>query len=144
MFSKVSWVYFTNKLFARGPRGESSRHAKRAFQKQGSFFSLSKTVMVLVFVFLFLPLIVVVAKSFNDNRGVEWTEFSLRWYRELLFNSETLWISITGLLEPGHTTPTPLEHLVTNNLKVLMMMVSSITPKKSCAWSERLTTNYGF
>ena len=98
MFSKVSWVYFTNKLFAKGPRGESSRHAKRAFQKQGSFFSLSKTVMVLVFVFLFLPLIVVVAKSFNDNRGVEWTEFSLRWYRELLFNSETLWISVKNSL----------------------------------------------
>jgi spermidine/putrescine transport system permease protein len=45
----------------------------------------------LVFTFLYLPIVVLFVLSFNDNRLVGiWTEPSLRWYRELLNDSNVL------------------------------------------------------
>jgi spermidine/putrescine transport system permease protein len=45
----------------------------------------------IVFAFLYLPIVVLIVLSFNDNNLVGiWTEPSLRWYRELLDDSNVL------------------------------------------------------
>jgi spermidine/putrescine transport system permease protein len=68
-------------------QSEAARHARRAYRKR---FSFSNTVFAITIVFLFLPLFVLVLYSFNDSTGMNWTGFSLRWYRRLL-DSRELW-----------------------------------------------------
>ena len=68
-------------------QGEAARHARRAYRKR---FSFSNTVFVITIVFLFLPLFVLVLYSFNGSTSMNWTGFSLRWYRRLL-ESRELW-----------------------------------------------------
>jgi spermidine/putrescine transport system permease protein len=68
-------------------QSEAARHARRAYRKR---FSFSNTVFAITIVFLFLPLFVLVLYSFNDSTGMNWTGFSLRWYRRLLVSRE-LW-----------------------------------------------------
>jgi spermidine/putrescine transport system permease protein len=70
------------------PAGEAARHARRAYRRS---FSFSQTVFLAAIVFLFLPLFVLVFYSFNGSKGMNWTGFSLVWYRELFFHSRDLW-----------------------------------------------------
>ncbi len=72
---------------------EPSRHARRAFKKQQSKFSFSFFVLVFTLVFLFLPLFVTIFFSFNESKSGEFTNFSLTWYKALIFDSEDLWAS---------------------------------------------------
>ncbi|MDR0330481.1 MAG: ABC transporter permease [Chitinispirillales bacterium] len=46
-----------------------------------------------VICFLYTPLVILVAYSFNQSKMMSWGGFSLRWYSELFFNSESLWHS---------------------------------------------------
>jgi spermidine/putrescine transport system permease protein len=51
---------------------------------------MSQTVFAITIIFLFLPLVILVLYSFNDSTSMNWTGFSLRWYRRLL-ESRELW-----------------------------------------------------
>ena len=75
-------------------QGEAARHARRAVRRK---FSFSQTVFLVTIVFLFLPLLVLIIYSFNDAAGMNWTVFSLRWYRRL-FSSRELWRALTNSL----------------------------------------------
>jgi len=44
-----------------------------------------------VMLFFYLPLAVLIVFSFNQSKTMLWSGFSLTWYRELFFNSRTLW-----------------------------------------------------
>ena len=68
-------------------QGEAARHARRAIRRT---FSFSQTVYIVTIIFLFLPLLVLIVYSFNDSTGMNWTGFSLRWYRRLA-SSRELW-----------------------------------------------------
>ena len=70
--------------------GEAARHARRAMQSRISF---SRIVFIITIIFLFLPLFVLVLYSFNDSASMNWTGFSLRWYRRLA-ESRELWRSL--------------------------------------------------
>ena len=60
---------------------------------------ISKFYMVLLFVFFYLPIVVTVVFSFNSSKSLtHFTGFSLRWYQELLSNSEVMsavYVSVT-------------------------------------------------
>ena len=45
-----------------------------------------------------MPLFVIIIYSFNDSKGAEFTEFSMRWYKELFFNSDALWTALLNSL----------------------------------------------
>ena len=65
---------------------------KKAYSTyRNSPLSYSNIVMILTVFFLFLPLFVVVYYSFNADKGMTWTGFSLVWYKELFTNSPDLW-----------------------------------------------------
>ena len=49
-------------------------------------------------VFFYAPLAVLSALSFNDNYGMHWTGFSLRWYEELFRNQPDLWLAFGNSL----------------------------------------------
>ncbi|MCL2126826.1 MAG: ABC transporter permease [Treponema sp.] len=74
------------------PQGEAARHARRAIRRQ---FSYSETVFIVTIVFLFLPLFVLILYSFNDSTSMNWSGFSLRWYRRLV-SSRELWRAFTN------------------------------------------------
>ena len=73
-------------------QGEDARHARLALRRQ---FSFSRIVFIITIIFLFLPLVVLVLYSFNDSAGMNWTGFSLRWYRRL-FTSRELWRALSN------------------------------------------------
>lgn len=73
---------------------ENSRHAKKTWKNIQRNFSFSKVVLVLTILFLFIPLFVIFAFSFNESKGSTFTRPSLIWYKELLFNSKSLWVSL--------------------------------------------------
>jgi spermidine/putrescine transport system permease protein len=75
-------------------QGEAARHARRAIRRQ---FSFSQTVFIVTIVFLFLPLLVLILYSFNDSSGMNWTGFSLRWYRRMV-SSRELWRAVANSL----------------------------------------------
>ncbi len=51
----------------------------------------SRTWLVLAFLFLYLPIFTLVVLSFNDNKSVTiWTGFSLRWYGELVNDTQLI------------------------------------------------------
>lgn len=85
------------KISKKKPNTESARHARRAIQKSQKF-SFSRLVLILTIIFLFLPLIVIFVYSFNENKGSSFTGLSLRWYKELLFNSGNLWTALANSL----------------------------------------------
>jgi spermidine/putrescine transport system permease protein len=70
--------------------GEAARHAIRAFRNRRRHISFSNTVFAVTIIFLFLPLFVLVLYSFNSSTSMNWSGFSLRWYRMLL-ESRELW-----------------------------------------------------
>lgn len=74
------------------PTSEPARHARRAMQKGN--FSFSKIVLLVTVVFLFLPLIVIIIYSFNESKSGTFTNFSLVWYKKLLFDSPDLWTAL--------------------------------------------------
>ena len=73
---------------------EAARHARRAIRQK---FSFSQTVFIVTIIFLFLPLFVLVIYSFNDSAGMNWTGFSLRWYRRMI-SSRDLWQAVSNSL----------------------------------------------
>ena len=75
-------------------QSESFRHAKKNWKKRSPRFSVSKTVLILTLLFLFAPLIYIIIFSFNGSKGAEFTNFSLIWYKKLIFDSEKLWMSL--------------------------------------------------
>ena len=89
-----------NAFRAKGkPTSENARHARRTWKKAGQRrWSFSKTVLWITLLFLFAPLFVIIIYSFNDSKGAEFTEFSMRWYKELFFNSNALWQALLNSL----------------------------------------------
>ena len=73
---------------------EAARHAKKNWKKHRHAFSVSNALLVLTLLFLFAPLIFIIIFSFNGTKGSEFTNFSLVWYKKLLFNSDKLWASL--------------------------------------------------
>ena len=63
---------------------------------------LSRFYMALCFIFFYLPIVVTVIFSFNSSKSLtNFTGFSLRWYKELLSNSEIMsavYVSVTVAL----------------------------------------------
>lgn len=88
---------FINRINKKKPSSEPARHARKAFQKPVKF-SISMTVLTITLLFLFLPLVFIIFFSFNESKSAEFTNFSLIWYKQLLFNSEDLWISLLNSL----------------------------------------------
>lgn len=54
-------------------------------------FSMSRIFFWLTMIFFYLPIFLLVFYSFNDSKTSSFTFFSLRWYKELFFNSSDLW-----------------------------------------------------
>jgi spermidine/putrescine transport system permease protein len=75
-------------------QGEAARHARRASRQR---FSLSQTVFIITIIFLFLPLLVLIVYSFNDSTSMNWTGFSLRWYKQLS-SERGLWRAVGNSL----------------------------------------------
>ncbi|MCL2139719.1 MAG: ABC transporter permease [Treponema sp.] len=73
-------------------QSEAARHARRAVYRK---FSFSQTIFIVTIIFLFLPLLVLILYSFNDSPGMNWSGFSLRWYRRLLAEGE-LWRALSN------------------------------------------------
>lgn len=82
-----------DKLNKKKPTSEPARHARRALM-QPRLWSLSHTVLLLTILFLFLPLFFIVAFSFNEGKGSEFTDFSFIWYKKLFFESQDLWAAL--------------------------------------------------
>ena len=90
--AKNVFIVIQDALRAKKPASENARHARRTWKKAGQHkWSFSKTVLWLTLLFLFIPLFVIIIYSFNDSKGAEFTSFSMRWYKELFFNSGALW-----------------------------------------------------
>jgi len=90
--AKSLFMLTTNALRHKKPNSENARHAKRSWRRAGQHkFSFSKLVLWLTLLFLFIPLFVIIFYSFNESKGAEFTSFSMRWYKELFFNSGALW-----------------------------------------------------
>lgn len=54
---------------------------------------ISTMFFTLVMVFFYVPIIMLVVLSFNESKSYIWTNFSLKWYKELFFKSPHLWIT---------------------------------------------------
>lgn len=48
---------------------------------------------ILVMLFFYLPIIMLVVLSFNSSKSYTWSSFSLKWYKQLFFNSPKLWLT---------------------------------------------------
>ncbi len=48
---------------------------------------------IFVMLFFYLPLIILTIFSFNEGRGMVWTKFSLKWYKELFQYSDNIWVA---------------------------------------------------
>ena len=81
----------------KNPHSEPARHAKRALVDKKQF-SFSIIILIITLIFLFLPLFFIILFSFNENKGANFTQFSLIWYRELFFNSQDLWDALGNSL----------------------------------------------
>jgi len=55
--------------------------------------TFSPVMFTITLIFFYLPLIILVLFSFNSSKTMNWSGFSLHWYKELFFNSRTLWQS---------------------------------------------------
>lgn len=88
-----AYYWLTKKINSKFPNTENSRHARKTWLKRVPKITFSKIVLFLTIVFLFIPLIVTIAESFHYKNPETLSEsnFSLHWYRELLFGSKELW-----------------------------------------------------
>lgn len=75
-------------------QSEMNRHAKRKWKRGGMKVSFSMFMLILTLCFLFLPLFFIVIYSFNGSRDGNFSKFSLVWYKELFFESSSLWNSL--------------------------------------------------
>lgn len=89
---KGPYQKFIQKFSRRKKESEPARHARRAYKNLNKTW-FSSTVLFFVLVFLFLPLMIIAVFSFNEGKAIVWSGFSLKWYAELLFESEKLWHS---------------------------------------------------
>ncbi len=97
--SKNFYVLLAGIFAGKKPKSENARHAKRAWEKHAhNKFSFSKLILILTILFLFIPLLIIFAYSFNESKGSEFTRLSLKWYKELLFNSNALWQALLNSL----------------------------------------------
>ena len=97
--AKNVFIVIQDALRSKKPASENARHARRTWKKAGQHkWSFSKTVLWLTLLFLFIPLFVIIVYSFNDSKGAEFTSFSMRWYKELFFNSNALWQALLNSL----------------------------------------------
>ena len=97
--AKNVFIVMQDALRKKKPASENARHARRTWKKAGQHkWSFSKTVLWLTLLFLFIPLFVIIIYSFNDSKGAEFTSFSMRWYKELFFNSNALWQALLNSL----------------------------------------------
>ncbi len=48
-------------------------------------------IFIFTMLFFYLPLIILTIFSFNEGRGMAWTGFSLKWYKELFQYSDNIW-----------------------------------------------------
>ncbi len=97
--AKNVFIVIQDALRSKKPASENARHARRTWKKAGQHkWSFSKTVLWLTLLFLFIPLFVIIVYSFNDTKGAEFTSFSMRWYKELFFNSNALWQALLNSL----------------------------------------------
>ena len=89
-----------NNIRKRRPKTEPSKHARKAFVRRSSHarFSFSFLVLIVTLFFLFIPLFVIIFYSFNENKGSEFTNFSLCWYKDLFFSSGDLWEAVANSL----------------------------------------------
>ncbi|MBQ9494956.1 MAG: ABC transporter permease [Treponema sp.] len=83
---------------------EPARHAKKSWKHRAAIFSFSSIVLFFTLAFLFLPLIVIIIYSFNESKGAEFTNVSLVWYKELIFNSRPLWEALLNSLIVAFTS----------------------------------------
>lgn len=61
-------------------------------------FPFAKLSIILVLLFLYLPILILIAYSFNESRYVTvWSEFSLKWYKEIFRDRELLDATIQSL-----------------------------------------------
>ena len=97
--AKNVFIVMQDALRKKKPVSENARHARRTWKKAGQHkWSFSKTVLWITLLFLFIPLFVIIIYSFNDSKGAEFTNFSMRWYKELFFNSNALWQALLNSL----------------------------------------------
>ena len=97
--AKNVFIALNEFLHSKKPTSENARHAHRTWKEAGQHkWSFSKTVLWITLLFLFVPLFVIIIYSFNDSKGAEFTEFSMRWYKELFFNSNALWSALLNSL----------------------------------------------
>jgi spermidine/putrescine transport system permease protein len=75
-----------NKPPVKPPVNPMDRH-----RISGSFFIFSM-------IFFYAPLLILIIFSFNEGKSMNFTGFSLRWYKELFFNSAKLWGSFGNTL----------------------------------------------
>jgi spermidine/putrescine transport system permease protein len=85
-------------LFKKRPNSESARHARMAFHQGASAINFSSLILGGTYVFLFLPLLVTVFYSFNVNKGMAFTGFSVGWYGKLFLDSAPLWDALGNSL----------------------------------------------
>ena len=88
------YAAISSRLSNKFKTNESSRHARKAWKKRGPKFSFSKIVLFFTLLFLFIPLFVIVAYSFNESKGGQFTNLSLVWYKKLIFDSKNLWAAV--------------------------------------------------
>jgi len=97
--AKNLFIVVQDALRGKKPTSENARHAKRTWKRAGQRkWSFSKTVLWITLLFLFIPLFVIIIYSFNDSKGAEFTNFSMRWYKELFLNSGALWNALLNSL----------------------------------------------
>lgn len=69
----------------------------KVYKNQGTkYFSFTNLVLFFTLLFLFMPLLVVILYSFNNERGMNWTGFSLHWYKDLFLSSPDLWVAFSN------------------------------------------------
>ncbi|OHD24454.1 MAG: spermidine/putrescine ABC transporter permease [Spirochaetes bacterium GWD1_27_9] len=56
--------------------------------KKASFYFF-----IITMLFFYAPLFILIVFSFNSSKNISWAGFSLKWYKELFFNSSSLWNS---------------------------------------------------
>lgn len=88
------YAAIATRIFSKARANESSRHARKAWKRRGPKFSFSKIVLFITLLFLFIPLFVIIAYSFNESKGGEFTRLSLTWYKKLVFESNDLWAAV--------------------------------------------------
>lgn len=66
----------------------------------------SPVIFTLVMIFLYLPLMILVIYSFNSSKTMNWTGFSIRWYYDLFFKSQSLWQSFMNSVIVAVTSST--------------------------------------